>query len=95
MSSLFANKVETNVCLVSMKLFIIRTILCASVPNLYHVYNNNLFIRYSYLLATFLQAALSRYFSHTTIRQIFTTAIFKPQLYTRIIEFLLTLSSLS
>ena len=55
--------------------------------NLYHIYNNN-----------FNNNSLDRYPYHTTIRQTFTTAIFKPrlfiytQLHTRLTELLLTLA---
>ena len=60
MSSLIANKVKTNMCLISIKLFMIRTILCAAVSNLY---NNNLFIRYPYHTTI-------RYSSYTSARLI-------------------------
>ena len=57
MSSLIANKVKTNMCLIFAKLFIVRTILCATVSNLYH---NNLFIRCSY-------HTIIRYYSYTSV----------------------------
>ena len=41
MSSLIANEVKTNFYLVSIELFIVRSILCATISNLY---NNNYFL---------------------------------------------------
>ena len=42
MSSLIPNKVKTNLCLVPLKLFIVRTILYATVSNLYNNNYNNI-----------------------------------------------------
>ena len=65
MSSLIASAVKTNMCLVSVKLIIVRTLLCATVQT-YSVY----------LLLQ--QVTLVRYSSHTIIRysahKIFVTA---------------------
>ena len=71
MSSLIANKVKTNMYLVSLKLFIVRTILCSTVQT-YTTYTiimqQYLLIRCSYLLTTFFQATLVLYSLLTTIR---------------------------
>ena len=72
MSSLIANKVKSIMGLVSLKLFIVLTILyeLCRYSNLYHVYNTNCN-----------NNCLVYYFYHTTIRQTFTMAIFKPRLF--------------
>ena len=41
MNALIANNIKTNMCLITIKLFIVRTILCYTVSNLYN--NNYLF----------------------------------------------------
>ena len=60
MSSLIKNKVKTNRFLTSVKLFIVPTILCATVQTYtnYTTIITKMKIRYSYLLTTFLQATL-------------------------------------
>ena len=44
MISLIANKVKTNICLASVRLFVVHTILCATVFNLYNNTRNYLFV---------------------------------------------------
>ena len=97
MSSLIANKVETNMCLVSIKLFIVRTILCATVQT-YTTYTTittcllffsayNLFASNTYSL--FFSHNYSLFFSHPYSLDLHSED-FKPQLHTRLNEFLLT-----
>ena len=71
MSSLIANKVKTNLCLISIKLFILRTIICATVQT-YTTYftitatttTRSLFLSTYNIFAIM----LVRYYAHTTVR---------------------------
>ena len=69
MSSLIANKVKTNMLLVSIKLFIVRTIFCATVFNLY---NNKYLFDILLCLQIFQQPT-------TLVRQICIVEIFKQR----------------
>ena len=71
MSSLIANKVKNKYLFqVQLKSLYSTHYLMCHCSKLYHVYNNN-----------YNTNCLDCYFYHTTIRQIFATAIFKPQLF--------------
>ena len=69
MSSLIANKVKTKQCLVSIKLFIVHTILCTTVQTYTTITTRVIVCSFSSLITTFLSATtLIRYSSSTTIR---------------------------
>ena len=65
MSSLIINQVKTNMSLIYFQLnsLLYTLFMCPTVSKLY----NNNYVRYPYLLTTFLQATLVPYSSHMTI----------------------------